>query len=460
VDFNTVVAGTDLPGTQYDALGGNDTVILPSNAAEAAEAGYAVGTAFHTGDGHKTVIGGSLDDIIMGGSGSDTIDGGAGNDTLSGGAGDDMITGGLGNDLIDGGAGIDAYVLTTATTVSLADGIAFDAQGGVDRLIDIEQVYGSAFNDFIIGNDGDNTLAGGAGDDRIDAGGGNDIVIAGTGRDILDGGAGINRVDYSSFANGVVVFLEPEGGHTQKSFFPDDITSDALRNFRDVVGTNFNDRITGDAQDNSLFGGGGDDFLIGGAGNDRLDGGAGSDLLFGEAGDDELFSDVAHNRLDGGDGIDTANYSSVVAGLEINLFGGFAGFPPIKTVYTSSEILPDTLISIENIVGSQGNDSITGNDRDNRITGFVGNDTMTGAGGRDIFHFDLSGGVNVGNDVITDFEIGVDHISLGGGLHAGLNDLSPQQVGDDVVLNLGPGMQLTLLHTNAALLTNGDFMFG
>ena len=138
VDFNTIVAGSYRAGTQYDALDGNDTVILPGSAAEAAEAGFAVGTAFRTGDGQNTVIGGGLNDIVIGGSGSDTIDGGAGNDTLSGGGGNDVIAGGRGNDLIDGGAGIDTYVMTTATFVFMADGNAVDGEGGVDQFVDIE----------------------------------------------------------------------------------------------------------------------------------------------------------------------------------------------------------------------------------------------------------------------------------------------------------------------------------
>jgi len=84
---------------------------------------------------------------------------------------------------------------------------------------------------------------------------------------------------------------------------------------------------------------------------------------------------------------------------------------------------------------------------------------MRGGGGRDLFHFDLSGGANVGNDVINDFEIGTDQISIAGGLHADLADLHAQQVGEDAVLDLGPGMRLTLQHVVASQLTNNDFIF-
>ena len=366
VDFNTVVAGSYRAGTQYDALDGNDTVILPGSAAEAAAAGFAAGTAFRTGDGQNTVIGGGLNDIVVGGNGSDTIDGGAGNDTLSGGGGNDVIAGGRGNDLIDGGAGIDTYVMTTATFVFLADGNAVDGEGGVDQIVNIEN----------------------------------------------------------------------------------------------VIGSDFDDRIFGDAQDNAFFGGGGRDVIEGGAGNDRLDGGLGRDRLLGGDGDDLFISDAIQSAIFGGDGIDTIDYSGVLFDMAINFHMGFAGEAPIRTVYPIDyPFLPDSFSGIENIIAGQGNDHIIGDERDNRITGFLGDDTMGGMVGRDVFHFDLGGGANVGNDIILDFEIGIDHISLGGGLHADLNDLNPHQVGEDTVLDLGPGMQLTLLRTNAALLTDSDFLF-
>ena len=171
-------------------------------------------------------------------------------------------------------------------------------------------------------------------------------------------------------------------------------------------------------------------------------------------------SDAIFNSMSGGDGIDTVDYSGVLFDLEINLLSGLAGHPPVRNVNPSDyPFIPDSLSGIENVVGSQSNDLIIGDNGDNRITGFLGDDTMKGSGGRDDFHFDLSGSANVGNDIIIDFEIGIDRISLGGGLHADLTDLNPQQVGEDTVLDLGPGMRLTLQHVLASHLTNSDFVF-
>ena len=443
VDFNAVVAGTYQDGTQYDAQAGDDVVFLPGNASEAVEAGYVVGTAFHAGDGRNNVVGGTLDDIIIGGNDVDTIDGGAGNDTILAGGGDDVLTGGLGDDVIDGGAGRDLYMLTAASFVNLATESATGADGN-DRLISIESIQGSAFDDVILGNDADNDLAGGAGNDRIEGGLGNDIVRGGAGNDILDGGAGINRLMYDDAASAIRVDLAAGvavgfGGLDTTLDFVDNV-----RNFQEVVGGNFRDELTGDDNDNSLFGLGSEDRLEGGGGSDHLDGGDGDDLLFGNDGDDDLFGGYGSNILDGGNGSDTANFSNIVGGVDVDLSGSaFHRMNPMDL---------DRLVSIENVVGSQGDDFIVGDQGANRITGGLGDDRLMGLAGGDVFHFDLSGGVDLGNDIIVDFQIGLDRISVAGGPHDGLTDLNPQQVGQNTVLDLGFGTTVTLLNTQASVL--------
>jgi VCBS repeat-containing protein len=86
-----------------------------------------------------------------------------------------------------------------------------------------------------------------------------------------------------------------------------------------LLGTNFDDVLTGsDGRDfiigkkgnDHIDGGPGNDLLFGGKGNDQLDGGAGSDKVFGGKGDDLLnytrSENVgAHDFYDGGKGIDT-----------------------------------------------------------------------------------------------------------------------------------------------------------
>ena len=137
-----------------------------------------------------------------------------------------------------------------------ADGalhMAFLPEG--DRNALIEDLFGGAGNDTLIGNITANRIEGRHGDDRILGLGGADDLRGGPGNDRLSGGAG----------------------------------PDALR------GGNGDDTLTGNHGSDALFGGPGDDALHGGPGDDRLMGGPGRDTLAGGPGDD---------TLTGGGGID------------------------------------------------------------------------------------------------------------------------------------------------------------
>src|SRR5262249_35237362 len=129
---------------------------------------------------------------------------------------------------------------------------------------------------------------------------------------------------------------------------------DTLINIRNVTGSNFEDTIIGDAGDNVLTGGGGNDVLRGGAGNDTLIGGVGADVL------------------DGGGGIDTVDYSGSFAGVGVNLAAGTA---------SGGDAQGDTLISIENLIGSYHDDVLIGDAGDNVLVGGAGADQLDGGGG-------------------------------------------------------------------------------
>jgi Ca2+-binding RTX toxin-like protein len=109
-------------------------------------------------------------DVLVGGTGSEVLLGLAGNDQLFGGqGGDDVFDGGAGADLIDGGIGFDTLVFWSATAgvaMSLiTGGTGGDAAG--DVYVSIENIYGTAFDDFLEGNDLPNTFLGGGGDNVI-----------------------------------------------------------------------------------------------------------------------------------------------------------------------------------------------------------------------------------------------------------------------------------------------------
>ena len=195
VDFNGVKAGSYLDGTQYDADKKNDFVILPSDADEAAEAGFVAGTLFLAGNGNDSVTGDTLADLVDGGNGKDSLDGGAGDDTLIGGHGTDTLFGGDGNDLLWGGGN------------------------------------GSSDN-------GKDLLDGGAGDDTLLGGSGADMLIGGLEDDVMTGGKGKDVFAFT-LANDegndqIVDFTSGKVGDVLQTSGLLDVNGDGKRNITDL----------------------------------------------------------------------------------------------------------------------------------------------------------------------------------------------------------------------------------
>ncbi|WP_256081543.1 FG-GAP-like repeat-containing protein [Massilia sp. YIM B04103] len=157
-----------------------------------------------------------------------------------------------------------------------------------------------------------------------------------------------------------------------------------------------NDSISGDGGDDVFYGERGDDTLTGGANNDTLDGGAnndtldggdGNDTLLGGQGQDTLMGGQGADTLNGGASNDTASYADA-SYATVNLATGSATSFYVVNKSTLSWV--DTLIDIENVIGSNGIDSLSGDAQANKLEGGNGNDTLTGGGGNDI----LTGGAD------------------------------------------------------------------
>ena len=229
---------------------------------------------------------------LVGGNLADALTGGGGNDKLYGNGGNDLLTGGSGNDYFNGGLGTDTVSYTSAAAgvhVSLLLNTAQNTVGaGTDTLISIEKLVGSAFADTLIANATGATLNGGPGGDDL---------YSGPGSDILNGGGAADFADYSLATTGVTVNLAIAG-------FQNTIGagSDELVSIEKVVGSNFNDTITGDGGINTLFGQGG---------NDAINGGPDGDYLFGNAGNDTLNGQAGQDQLTGGAGNDVFAFSAL-----------------------------------------------------------------------------------------------------------------------------------------------------
>ncbi|MFJ4346666.1 retention module-containing protein [Pseudomonas sp. NPDC089401] len=215
-------------------------------------------------------------------------------------------------------------------------------------------------------------------------------------------------VDYSNAVNEVhQASYSLSDGHGGSAIGAADIS---YQSGSTLNGTTGDDVLMANNADTVLNGGDGHDVLVGGAGNDQLYGGNGDDLLIGGPGND---------LLDGGAGNDTASYASATAAVNVDLsLGG-----PQNTGGAGV----DTLTRIENLIGSDYNDSLIGNAGDNLLDGGLGNDVLKGGDGNDILiggpGNDLMTGGNgndtfvwhkgdAGHDTVTDFTPGSDHLDL------------------------------------------------
>ncbi len=188
------IAAANSAGTADDlaifktALSGNDVIDMSTQNDRAWGFG---GNDIMSGNGGR--------DRLYGGAGTDFLDGGNGNDRLYGGTGNDYIGMDSGNDLINGGRGHDAVVLfdgaasgpsTVNSTIDLRITGPQNTGFGMDTLVSIEDIYGGAGKDQLIGNGKSNLIKGGAGNDRIAGNGGADQLYGNGGRDQLKGGNG------------------------------------------------------------------------------------------------------------------------------------------------------------------------------------------------------------------------------------------------------------------------------
>jgi serralysin len=136
----------------------------------------------------ENIIGSNFDDGLVGTAGGNRLDGGKGADRIFGIEGNDTLTGGEGADYLSGGLGTDTASYASATArviVSLANTAINTGDAAGDTFNSIENLLGSAFDDYVYGNNAVNVIKGGAGNDIIKGYGGNDTLAGNSGQDIF-----------------------------------------------------------------------------------------------------------------------------------------------------------------------------------------------------------------------------------------------------------------------------------
>jgi Ca2+-binding RTX toxin-like protein len=346
--------------------------------------------------GNDSITGTSLDDAIAGLAGSDTLIGLGDNDVLDGGEGSDTVVL-QGNKLdyqfsLEIGQDFNTFrQLVSVDTVASRDAtdsmintehIRF-ADGAVrwhdvpiymtvadnvhpDQPIDL---FAGTMNDTLVGHDGINMLSGGLGDDSI------------------DGGAGLSDwAMYQAFNSHVV--MQPVVGAIVADLTTGLVTgawgNDTLVGVEGIIGSNYDDLLTGNDLGNTFIGEAGNDTLIGGGGADGLQGDEGANLINGGDGNDTIY---------GANGETTAVYRGDLETYTLSLITG----PTFGFYLTDSEIdrdgkdwldqvdmiqFADDTVAAELLVDILGN-TITGNAGSQTISGSIYKDLITGAGGND-----------------------------------------------------------------------------
>jgi len=190
--------------------------------------------------------------------------------------------------------------------------------------------------------------------------------------DDFNGGDGIDTLTFKGAGAGVTVNLATESGSAG------DAAGDTYKNFENIIGSSYNDGLTGNAVSNTLQGGSGNDVLNGLEGADRMEGGLGNDIYYVDNPGDLV--------IDTSTGIDTV-YTSISHAL---------------TSYV--EYLYATGTSAVTLTGNTLSNRLYGNTASNTLNGGTGNDTLSGGNGADKLYGGagvdyLYGGTDTGRDI-------------------------------------------------------------
>ena len=402
---------------------GNDTVYASVNYSTAAHVEHLILTGQAL-----TASGNALSNVLVGNDKANSLSGGEGADLLAGWLGDDSLDGGSGNDtyLWNQGDGRD-----TLTDVSGTDSVRFGVGISLNSLSAREYTSSTGQRRIFI------SVLDASGEERADQG----VDFALNATTTATGTVYSSPIESFKLGDGtsftldqvkpaLVTTLGGNGNDTLTGSRADD-TMDAGNGNDTLYGRTGNDTLYGSNGQDKLFGEGGNDKLYGGNDSDWLYGGTGQDVLYGENGDDELWAGSGNDKLYGGNDGDL-----LTAGAGDDLLYGDNGADVMvagagnDTVWAGNDN--------DFIDAGAGNDVVNGELGNDFIAGGKGNDTIDAGMGNDVIAFNRGDG----QDTLLGMDWQQDVLSLGGGIR--YTDISLSKAGNDLVLGLGQGDQITL----------------
>ncbi|MEI7473593.1 MAG: calcium-binding protein [bacterium] len=397
----------------------------------------AVGT-----DNADTIIGNEKNNVIYGKGGNDYLVGNSGNDFLSGGDDDDIIygddvnghetyndtiEGNTGNDTLYGGDGNDTYI--------------FNKGDGQDVIYDADD-YDFPSNDTLKFGDGITT---------------NDLTFIRHDNSLL--------IKFNNSTDQIIVknhFYSPEFNETtiEKFEFVDGsiLSSQDIENLvvNIIKGTNGNDLLVGSDIADYIYGYAGNDTLIGAKGNDLIYDSSGNDTYVFNKGDGQDFiqDQDGTDTLKFGIGINKDDLEFIAqepldlviniknSSNKITINNWDYGWKIENLLFDNGDTLSssdvNSLVKGITVIGTEGNDNLSGAWSNDTIYGLAGNDYLDGGvdtshgypeeGGSDY----LDGGA--GNDTIMGYE--GNNTLIGG---AGDDYVSGASGNDTYIFNRGDG---------------------
>ena len=470
--FDDTLLGTDGAGFEdFRGEAGNDVIngrlgsndradYLTSSAAVTVDLGAGTATDGFGGtdtlSGIERVRGSDFDDVLIGDANANTLQSGLGQDRLVGSGGDDKLIGNTARGLSSSDFNTADYSAATAgiNVILSAEGtVTGDASVGTDTLVGIDRVFGSAFADTFLADDQQSGNF-----DRFnefEGRGGNDTIT----------GNGATRVSYRNATSGVTIDLLSGTATGDASVGTDNLAgnSDNISNFGigSVRGSNFADTYVGGLGNDNFRGQSGSDIIDGGFGSfdqvdyrnstagvnvnlltgvgqdgfgdtdtitnvERIRGSEFADTLVGDSGDNRIRGEAGADFIDGGFGVDEANYdSNADGGVTVNLSTGVA---------TDQSGATDTLSNIENVTGSEFDDTLTGDTSDNVLDGLEGNNLLVASAGNDTLkgsNFGVQGDFNQ-----ADYAAGTTPLTVNLGVSDALGTVTSATFGTDTLQNI------------------------